>query len=58
MGSLISWLIAAFDIRDVFVFGGAACIFYGLHLYSDVLAWTVIGCMFIALGMSMAKGNS
>ena len=40
-----------FDLRDAFVFGGIACIWYGLNCVYPPSAWIVVGVVFLYLGV-------
>ena len=52
--SLIKAAWAAFDIRDVFLFGGLSLLGYGLYLrFGQWLAFIVCGMIFMALGCVM-----
>lgn len=48
-------LVAAFDIRDVFVFGGLALLWYGLHLLAPWAAFTVVGIVLLLLGLGITS---
>jgi len=41
----------AFDIRDVFVFGGLAMLWYGLWSFTHWVGWTATGAVTMALGL-------
>jgi hypothetical protein len=43
-------LTKAFDLRDLFVFGGIAMMGYGLWLYQPWIAFTVCGATIFRLG--------
>ena len=45
----------AFDIRDLFVFGGLAMMGYGLYLFKPWVAFTVTGAIFCWLGLGIGK---
>ena len=53
IASLVSMLVAAFDIRDVFVFGGLALLWYGLHLWIPWISFVVIGILVMLLGLDV-----
>ena len=44
---------AAFDIRDVLLFGGLAMLGYGLYRYRPWVAFTVCGALLMLIGFSM-----
>jgi len=41
----------AFDVRDVFVFGGLALMGYGLYLLRPWLGYAAAGAMLMTIGM-------
>jgi len=50
--SLVRVVWNAFDIRDIFVFGGIAMLGYGLYLhYGQWLAFSVVGVLLMLLGL-------
>jgi len=51
--SRIGTVIAAFDIRDVFVLSGLILLGYGLYLLRPWLAFSVCGVILIAFGFLM-----
>ena len=52
--SLLSLAYAAFDIRDIFVFGGIAMLGYGLYLrWGAWLAYIVCGVLLMVIGYLM-----
>jgi hypothetical protein len=51
--SLISWLVQAFDIRDLFVFSGMLLIWYGLYLWIPSVSFVVVGVLVLLLGLDV-----
>lgn len=51
--SRVSAARAAFDIRDVFVFGGLGMLGYGLYRYRPWVAFAVCGLFLMAIGYLM-----
>jgi len=50
--SLVKAVWTAFDIRDVFVFGGLSMLGYGLYLqYGKWLSFSVCGAILMLLGL-------
>jgi len=49
--SMIWRLIASFDRRDVFVFGGLSMMGYGLHIYSPALCFSICGGILLLIGI-------
>ena len=46
---------AAFDIRDVLLFGGLAMLGYGLYRYRPWVAFAVCGGLLMLIGVLMRK---
>jgi len=55
--SISSTVKLAFDIRDLFVFGGLAMMGYGLWLFLPWLAFTVFGTLLMAFDFFMGRGE-
>jgi hypothetical protein len=54
--ALVSGLFAfwkAFDIRDVFLFGGLGMLGYGLYLYQPWIAFSTSGALLMIIGYIM-----
>lgn len=49
--SLFKGLWSAFDIRDIFVFGGLGMIGWGLYLFEPWIAYVVTGVLLMLLGL-------
>jgi hypothetical protein len=49
--SLFKGLWNAFDIRDIFVFGGLGMIGWGLYLFEPWIAYVVTGVLLMLLGL-------
>ena len=45
----------AFNLRDVFVFGGLAMMGYGLYLFKPWVAFTVTGAILCWLGLGVGR---
>ena len=51
IASRIEAIKKAFDIRDVFIFGGLAMLGYGLWLFAPWIGYAVTGIAMMALGL-------
>jgi hypothetical protein len=51
MKRLAKAIVGAFDLRDVFVFGGLGCAAFGLHQVYEPAAWIVSGAALFWLGV-------
>ena len=49
--SLFKGLWNAFDIRDIFVFGGLVMIGWGLYLFEPWISYVVTGILLMLLGL-------
>jgi len=46
-------LFSFIDLKDIFVFSGLASLWYGVHLYSDALAFSVLGVLLMTFGFML-----
>jgi hypothetical protein len=46
---------AAFDVRDLLVFGGLAMLGYGLYLLRPWIGWSVAGLVLMSFGLFIGK---
>lgn len=53
---MIETLTGVVDLQDLFVFGGLACVGYGVAQIYAPAAWIVIGAALFWLGVKTMKG--
>lgn len=53
IASLVSMLVAAFDVRDVFVFGGLLLVWHGLYLWIPWISFVAVGILVMLLGLDV-----
>jgi len=51
MKALFSRIAKAFDLQDLFVFGGLGCVGYGIWQVYPPAAWVVVGVALFWLGV-------
>ena len=55
LSGISSRVKSAFDIRDLFVFGGLAMMGYGLYLLKPWLGWAATGAVLVSLGLFIGR---
>lgn len=55
IGTFLGKVYDAFDIRDIFLFGGMTAIWYGTYQYSPRLSYIVLGTLLTLLSLFMNR---
>ena len=57
LSTLTGSIASGFDIRDIFIFGGMAMLFYGLYIWIQWVAFAVCGALLILMGYLMGESE-